>query len=40
MVGEIAALRAPMSSAAESMLGHSLNENFCVEVVVGLVAKF
>jgi hypothetical protein len=38
--GEIAVLRAVMSSATESVLGHSPNEIFQVEVVDELVAEF
>jgi hypothetical protein len=40
MADEVAALRAAVSSAMESMLGHSPNEIFCEEVVGVLVDEF
>jgi hypothetical protein len=40
MAGELAALRAAVSSIVESVLGHSPDETFQVEVVGELVAKF
>jgi hypothetical protein len=40
MVGELAALRAAVSSAVESVLGGSPNDTFHMEVVGELVAKF
>jgi hypothetical protein len=40
MVGELAALRAVVTSAAELVLGHSPNESFLVEIVDELVAQF
>jgi hypothetical protein len=40
MADEVAALQAAVSSAMESMLGHSPNEIFREEVVGVLVAEF
>jgi hypothetical protein len=40
MAGELATLRAAVSSAVESVLGRSPDEAFRVEVVGELVAKF
>jgi hypothetical protein len=40
MARDLATLRAVVSSAAESALGCSPNDTFCVEVVGELVVKF
>jgi hypothetical protein len=40
MVGELAALWVVVSSAIESMFGHSTNDTFHVEVVGELVTEF
>jgi hypothetical protein len=40
MGGELAALRATVSSTVELALGHSPNETICMEVVGELVARF
>jgi hypothetical protein len=40
MVGELAAVRAAVSSTTESVLGHSPNDTFHMEVVGELVAEF
>jgi hypothetical protein len=40
MVGELATLRAVVSSVVELVLGHSPDEAFRVEVMGELVAKF
>jgi hypothetical protein len=40
MAGELVVLHATVSSAAESMLGHSPSDTFCVEVLGELAAEF
>jgi hypothetical protein len=40
MAGELGALQAVVSSAMESVLGHSLNDTFSVEVLGELVVEF
>jgi hypothetical protein len=40
MAGELAMLRATVSTVMESVLGHSPSDTFCVEVASELATKF